>query len=100
MKSDPQVVEVVETVEMRRQRSERVHFETDRHLVIGDVILPANGYQGRFSDAINRPDVSFIPLLDVELIPLGEGHPAKHDFLLLSKSHIRLAHPAPAGESR
>lgn len=94
MNSDHQVVEVVETVETRRQRSERVLFETDRHLVIGDVTLPANGYQGRFSDAINRVEVSFIPLLDVELIPLGEGKPTKHDFLLLSKSHIRLAHPA------
>jgi hypothetical protein len=94
MKSDPQVVEVVETVEARKQRSERVLFETDRHLVIGDVILPSNGYQGRFSDAINRSEVSFIPLLDVELIPLGEGGPTRHDFLLLSKSHIRLAHPA------
>jgi Family of unknown function (DUF6812) len=87
-------MKVVETVETRRQRTERVLFETDRHLVIGDVTLPANGYQGRFSDAINRPEVSFIPLLDVELTPLGDGQPTKHDFLLLSKSHIRLAHPA------
>jgi hypothetical protein len=94
MKSDSQVFEVVETVEMRRSRSERVLFETDRHLVIGDVTLPANGYQGRFSDAINRPEVSFIPLLDVELIPLGDGQPTRHDFLLLSKAHVRLAHPA------
>lgn len=95
MSSDtPQVVEVVETIETRRQRAERVLFETDRHLVIGDVTLPANGYQGRFSDAINRPEVSFIPLLDVELIPLGDGEPSRHEFLLLSKSHVRLARPA------
>ena len=87
-------MEVVETIETRKQRTERVLFETDRHLVIGDVILPTNGYQGRFSDAINRTEISFIPLLDVELIPLGEGQPTKHDFLLLSKSHVRLAHPA------
>ena len=94
MKSDIQAVEVVETVETRRQRSERVLFETDRHRVIGDVTLPANGYQGRFSDAINRTEVAFIPLVDVELIPLGEGQPSRQDFLLLAKSHIRLAHPA------
>jgi hypothetical protein len=93
-----EVVEVVETIETRRQRSERVLFETDRHLVLGNLTLPANGYQGRFSDAINRPEVSFIPLLDVELIPLGDGEPSKHDFLLLSKSHIRLAHPAPESD--
>ena len=95
MKSDSQVVEVVETDEIRRKRSERVVFETDRHLVLGDVTLPANGYQGRFSDAINREDVGFIPLTDVEMIPLGEGQPSRHEFLLLAKAHIRLAHPAP-----
>jgi len=93
-----EVVEVVETIETRRQRSERVLFETDRHLVLGNLTLPANGYQGRFSDAINRPEVSFIPLLDVELIPLGDGEPSKHDFLLLSKSHVRLARPAPESD--
>jgi len=95
MNSDTQVVEVIETaVETGRKRAERIVFETDRHLVVGSVTLPANGYQGRFSDTINRTEVSFIPLLDVELIPLGEGQPTKHDFLLLSKAHVRLAHPA------
>jgi hypothetical protein len=93
-----EVVEVVETIETRRQRSERVLFETDRHIVTGNLTLPANGYQGRFSDAINRPEVSFIPLLDVELTPLGDGEPSRHDFLLLAKSHIRLARPAPESD--
>lgn len=95
MSSDTEVVEVVETIETRLKRSERILFETDRHLVIGTVTLPKNGYQGRFSDALNRPEVGFIPLIDVEMIPLGDGEqPTKHDFLLLSKSHVRLAHPA------
>lgn len=76
------------------QRTERVVFETDRHLVAGDVTLPANGYQNRFSDAINREDVAFIRLTDVELIPLVEGQTTRHEFLLLAKRHIRLAHPA------
>jgi hypothetical protein len=79
-----------------RQRTERVIFETDRHLVAGDVTLPANGYQSRFSDAINREDVAFIRLTDVELVPLGEGQTTRHEFLLLAKRHIRLAHPASA----
>ena len=76
------------------QRTERVRFETDRHLIVGDVTLPANGYQSRFSDAINREDVTFIPLMNVELIPLTGAEPSRHEFLVLSKSHIRLAHPA------
>jgi hypothetical protein len=76
------------------RRTERVRFETDRHLIVGDVTLPANGYQSRFSDAINRIDVSFLPLTNVELIPLDGGAPTRHAFLVLSKTHIRLAHPA------
>jgi hypothetical protein len=86
--------EVEDITDVRDQHAERVLFETDRHRVIGDVTLPSNGYLGRFSDAINRNEVGFIPLVDVELIPLAEGQPTRHEFLLLAKSHIRLAHPA------
>jgi hypothetical protein len=76
------------------RRRERVVFETDRHLVVGDVTLPPEGYQSRFSDAVNRADVAFIPLLNVEISPLGGGgEPIWRDFILLAKEHIRLAYP-------
>jgi hypothetical protein len=75
------------------RRRERVVFETDRHLVVGDVTLPPEGYQSRFSDAVNRPDVAFIPLLSVEITPLAGGEPTRRDFVLLAKEHIRLAWP-------
>jgi hypothetical protein len=75
------------------RRKERVVFETDRHLIVGDVTLPPEGYQSRFSDAVNRADVAFIPLLDVEISPLGGDEALRRDFILLSKSHIRLAYP-------
>ncbi len=55
---------------------------------------PPTAIESRFSDAINREDVAFIRLTDVELIPLGEGQATRHEFLLLAKAHIRLAHPA------
>ncbi len=76
------------------RRSERVVFETDRHLIVGDIVLPSDGYQSRFSDAVNRADVPFMPLLDVEISPLGGGNVRRHRFVLLAKSHIRLARPA------
>jgi len=76
------------------RRRERILFETDRHLIAGDVTLPSEGYQARFSDAINRPDVAFIPLIDAEITPLAGGPAKRHDFLVLAKAHIRLAHPA------
>jgi hypothetical protein len=75
------------------RRRERVVFETDRHLVVGDVTLPPEGYQSRFSDAVNRPEVAFIPLLDVEIKPLGGGEARRRDFIVLAKEHIRLAYP-------
>ncbi len=68
-------------------------FETDRHLVVGDVTLPPEGYQSRFSDAVNRPDISFVPLLDVEITPLAGGQAVRRDFIVLAKEHIRLAYP-------
>jgi Family of unknown function (DUF6812) len=72
---------------------ERVLFETESHIVVGDVSLPPDGYQSRFSDAVNRPDVAFIPLIDVEITPLGGGQVSRHDFIVLSKAHIRMAYP-------
>lgn len=76
------------------RRRERAVFETDRYMVVGDVTLPPEGYQSRFSDAVNRPEVAFIPLLEVEISPLGGGGEAeKRGFVLLAKEHIRLAYP-------
>ncbi len=76
------------------RRHERVVFETDRHIVVGDVTLPHEGYQSRFSDAVNRGDVAFIPLVDVEISPLDGGEVSeRRDFIILAKEHIRLAYP-------
>lgn len=70
---------------------ERVRLETDRYLIVGNVTLPPEGYRSRFSDLLNRQDVTFIPIVDVEITPLGGGEVVKHDFLVVSKAHIRLA---------
>lgn len=75
------------------RRTERVMFETDRHIIVGDVTLPSDGYQSRLSDAINRIDVPFMPLVDAEISPLGGGNVRRHAFILLAKAHIRIARP-------
>lgn len=80
------------------RRRERVVFETDRHMVVGDVTLPPEGYQSRFSDAVNRADVAFIPLLNVEISPLGGGVAERRDFVVLSKEHVRIAYPLADAE--
>jgi hypothetical protein len=75
------------------RRVERAAFETDRHLVIGDVTLPPAGYQSRFSDSLNRGDLEFVPLTNVEVRSLVDGSVSQRPFLALSKSHIRIAYP-------
>jgi hypothetical protein len=75
------------------RRRERVEFETDRHLIVGDVTLPPEGYQSRFSDALNRGEIAFIPIVNVVIAPLEGGEAERRDFLVLSKAHIRLAYP-------
>jgi len=82
------------------RRRERVVFETDRSVVIGDVTLPPEGYQSRFSDAVNRGDVAFIPLVDVEISPLGGGETEQREFIVLSKEHVRLAYPLDEADWR
>lgn len=80
------------------RRRERVRFETDRHMVVGDVTLPPEGYQSRFSDAVNRGEIAFIPLTEVELTPLEGGPSERRRFIVLAKAHVRVAYPIEAGE--
>ena len=79
------------------RRRERVVLETDRHLITGDVTLPADGYQSRFSDAINRVDLAFLPLTDVEIVAIDGGEATRRAFVVLGKAHIRLAYPVDVG---
>jgi Family of unknown function (DUF6812) len=74
-------------------RTERVLFETDRHVIVGDMTLPPEGYQARLSDSMNRSDVSFVPLIDVEIHPIGGGDTERLNFVVISKAHIRMAQP-------
>jgi uncharacterized protein DUF6812 len=78
-------------------RIERVVFETDRHVIVGDVTLPREGYRSRLSDFLNRGDLDFIPLVDVEIQP-ADGAPAeRRSFIAVARTHILLAYPAEAG---
>ena len=89
----------METEDQTGRRIERVQFETDRHLILGNVTLPPGGYQSRLTDSLNRPDVSFIPIVDVEISSIDGGDSVHHDFIAIGKEQIRIAFPigeAPA----
>jgi hypothetical protein len=75
------------------RRIERVAFETDQLLIVGDVTLPPEGYQSRFSDSLNRADLDFLSLTDCEITSLLDGRARREQFLVLSKRHIRVAYP-------
>ena len=77
----------------KERRVERVQFETDRQRIVGDVTLPPEGYQSRFSDALNRPEVVFIPLVNAEISSLMGGDVERRPFIVVCKSHIRVAFP-------
>ncbi len=79
--------------EQNAHRVERVVFETDRQLVVGDVTLPPEGYQSRFSDVLNRRDFDFLPLTNVEITSLIDGKVSERPFVVLSKQQIRIAYP-------
>jgi hypothetical protein len=71
---------------------ERAAFETDRLIIVGDVTLPPEGYQSRFSDSLNRTDLEVLPLTDCDVTTLADGRTTRRDFLMLSKRHIRVAY--------
>ncbi len=84
-------------VGQKERRVERVQFETDRQRIVGDVTLPPEGYQSRFSDSLNRVDVTFIPLVNAEVSSLMGGDVEKRAFMVVSKSHVRIAFPLEGG---
>ena len=77
----------------KERRVERVQLETDRHRIVGDVTLPPEGYQSRFSDSLNRPDVTFIPVVNAEVSSIMGGDVERYPFLVVSKDHVRVAFP-------
>jgi len=74
-------------------RVERVVFETDRQLIVGDVTLPPEGYQSRFSDMLNRREFEFLPLTGVEITSLVDGSVEERSFVVISKHQVRVAYP-------
>ncbi len=88
----------MELGQQTERRVERVHFETDRQRIVGDVTLPPEGYKSRFSDALNRVDVVFIPLVNAEVASLMGGDVEKRPFMVVSKSHVRVAYPVDVGQ--
>jgi len=83
----------MEAADNIKRRVERVQFETDRHILVGNVTLPPEGYQSRFSDSLNRDDLEFLPLTNVEVTSLRDGKVSERPFVVLAKRHVRISYP-------
>lgn len=79
-------------------RTERVVLETERYRIVGDLALPREGYRSRLSDYLNRGDVEFVPLTDVQIRSLNGGEPELRSFLAVAVAHVQLAFPASDSE--
>ena len=78
-------------------RTERVVLETDRHRIVGDLTMPREGYRSRLSEYLNRGDLDFIPLANVELAEHDGGEGRERAFIAVARTHIQLAYPADGG---
>ncbi len=75
--------------------TQRIIIETDRHRIVGDLSLPADGYRSRLTDYLNAAEREFLALTDVEVTNLqGTPRVEKRDFIALSLRHVVLAMPA------
>jgi hypothetical protein len=73
-------------------RWERIVLETERHRIVGDVTLPAEGYRSRLSDLLNREGLSFIPLVNAEVTDLNGGDPNRRSFIAVARDHVQVAY--------
>ena len=75
-------------------RRERVAVETERQHVVGDVLLPAEGYRTRLSDLLNNEGLRFIALVNADITDHASGETEHKDFVAVARDHVQLAYEA------
>jgi hypothetical protein len=75
-------------------RTQRVVFETERFRILGEMLLPTEGFRTRLSDVLNRQDTIFISIINVELTPIEGGDTKRLPFLAVARNQIEIAYEA------
>jgi hypothetical protein len=75
-------------------KNARVVFETDRHRIVGEVTLPAEGLHNRLSDLLNREGVQFISLIHATISGHDGENAEPRPFVAVALEHIQLAYEA------
>ena len=73
-------------------RRERVVLETERQRIVGDVMLPTEGFRTRLSDLLNSEGLRFIALVDAEVTDHATGDMTTHDFVAVARDHVQVAY--------
>jgi len=76
-------------------RNLRVVLETDRHRIIGEMTLPAEGYRSRLSDYLNQGELGFVALTNatvIEHLRSGATDASEHEFIAVGTRHVLLAY--------
>jgi hypothetical protein len=73
-------------------RRKRIVLETERHRIVGEVTLPAEGVRGRLSDLLNREGLNFIPLANAEISGHDGGAPETRAFVAVARDHVQVAY--------
>lgn len=79
---------------MDHNRRERIALETERQHVVGDVLLPAEGYRTRLSDLLNNEGLRFIALVNAEVTEHESGETRHKAFVAVARDHVQLAYEA------
>ncbi len=77
-------------------RTERIVLQTPSHRIVGDLILPKEGFRSRLSDYLNRGDVDFIPLVNAVIVPRDGSNGSNsisREFIAVARDHVQLAYP-------
>lgn len=73
-------------------RRQRVVLETDRQRIVGEVVLPAEGFRTRLSDMLNSEGLVFVALVDAEITDHASGEVVRRDFVAVARDHVQLAY--------
>ncbi len=74
----------------------RVVLEMERHRIVGDLTLPAEGYLSRLSDYLNQSDHDFVALTNVTIIEhldSGATDATEREFIAVGTKHVLVAYP-------
>ena len=73
-------------------RIQRVVMETARFRIVGDVMLPTEGFRTRLSDVLNRQDTGFIPIVNAEISPVDGGKAESMAFVAVARTQVEIAY--------